>query len=138
MVTRYANHSEMVARVNGGTANPALLDMEASFESEFANRGTLWVGEIDGVVAATQWCVRGRDLPKWYIALKPSDIVIYAISTFDEFRGRGIQPAMMRYIIENEPRGDGDFYCDVFIWNTVALKNTEKVGYRRFASARAK
>lgn len=107
--------------------------MKAHFAHEFDGNGVLWVGLIDGQMAASQWSVRGRYRSQWFIPLAPDDIVIFAASTRNAFRGRGIHPAMIRYIMEHEGDDRVGIYADTQVWNNVARRNIEKAGYRAFA-----
>ena len=108
------------------------------FRAEFARDGVLWIGQVDGRFAATQWSRRGRYLPDWYIELKPDDIVSYSASTETQYRGRGILPAMLRHVIESEPVGLGEFHCDIFEWNVASLRAFDKAGYREIARVSGK
>lgn len=110
----------------------------AGLETEVDRGGVLWLGTIGGELAATQFSIRGSKMPGWYVPLQPNDIVIYAAGTLNAFRGRGIHPAMIRHIMENEPREGGEVYCDALVWNTVAQRNIEKAGYRPIAKSRLK
>jgi hypothetical protein len=129
-VTRYETLDAIPPAVRE-TVEPDVRErLWSEFASEFANGGVLWIGQIGGTLAASQWCIRGSRLGPWYVPLQPNDLVIYAAGTQNAFRGRGIHPAMIRYIMEHEPHDGGAIYCDALAWNVVAQKNIEKAGYR--------
>lgn len=132
-VDRYERIEEVPARLWQAMDREEASSMRAHFADEFANHGVVWIGVIDGQMAASQWSALGRFRDGWFVDLKPDDIVIYAASTRNAFRGRGIHPAMIRHIIENERDGGVDVYADTQVWNNVARRNIEKAGYRAFA-----
>jgi RimJ/RimL family protein N-acetyltransferase len=117
---------------------PASARTEAPVEREhidhgFANGGVFWIAYIGEHIAGFQWSVRGRFVKKYSVNLDPDDLVIYGAVTFNAFRGRGIHPATIRHIIENEATDDVDVYCDTAEWNVVAQRNIEKSGFRAIA-----
>lgn len=106
------------------------------FQEQFDAGGTLYVGTIKARMAAFQWSIKGSRLKQWFVPLRPEDVVIYAASTFNMFRGRGIHSAMIRHIIEREDGAGIEIYCDTTAWNTVAQRNIEKAGYRKLTIIR--
>jgi hypothetical protein len=69
-------------------------------EAEFRNGAVEWIGFMDGMLAATAFSIRGRNLKRWYAPLSPDDLVIYATDTLNAFRGCGIHPAIIRAVID--------------------------------------
>lgn len=107
---------------------------------EFAQQGRLWIGRVNGEVAAYQWVRLGCHIPHWFVALEPQDAVIFNTATCAAFRGQGIAPAMMVQIIREIAAGGGRTYIDCKVWNRPAIRGVEKSGFKQigvFAPLRA-
>lgn len=113
-------------RMDGAEAR----DLQAQFANEFGRNAVLWIAEIGGEMAGSQWTAEGRHRPDWFIPLGPGDLVLYAVSTRSGFRGRGVHAALMRHIIAQALAAGVAIYCDVAVWNGVARRNSERVGFR--------
>lgn len=111
-------------------------DLRKLLRDEFASGGVLWIGYIDGEFAAFRWTIRARHLKRWYVALEPDDVVVYAGRTRHLFRGRGIQPAFFRHIIEALQDSRTTIYCDAEKWHTVTQRNIQRAGFRPIATRR--
>jgi ribosomal protein S18 acetylase RimI-like enzyme len=103
-------------------------------QRELADHGVMWMALLDGKLAGFLWSRKGRHIPKWFVPLKEDDLQFFAATTFDEFRGRGIAPAMMRYIMDQEMQGRGTAYVDCAQWNNPAARFFEKAGFTRIAT----
>lgn len=104
-----------------------------TLRDEMSRRGVLWLASIEGELAAFQWSRRGRDITHWYIPVDPADVLIFSTVTFESFRGHGIAPLMMRYIIAEELAGDpgARALVDCKEWNARAARFIQKAGFRR-------
>ncbi|HEV8607744.1 MAG TPA: GNAT family N-acetyltransferase [Tepidisphaeraceae bacterium] len=101
---------------------------------ELAAHGVMWMALMDGKLAGFLWSRKGRHVPKWFVPLGDDDLQFFAAVTFDEFRGRGIAPAMMRYIMQQEMNGRGAAYVDCAQWNAPAARFFEKAGFSRMGT----
>ena len=104
------------------------------FHRELADHGVMWLAIVDGRLGGYLWSRKGKFVPKWFVPLNEEDLQFFAAVTFDEFRGRGIAPALMRYIMQQEMSGRGMAYVDCAQWNTSAARFFEKAGFTRIAT----
>jgi len=103
-------------------------------QRELADHGVMWMALFDGKLAGFLWSRKGKFIPRWFVPLAEDDLQFFAASTFDEFRGRGIAPALMRYIMQHEMNGRGTAYVDCAQWNKPAARFFEKAGFTRIAT----
>jgi GNAT superfamily N-acetyltransferase len=104
------------------------------FRRELADHGVMWLAVVDGKFGGHLWSRKGKYVPKWFVPLNEEDLQFFAAVIFDEFRGRGIAPALMRYIMKQEMNGRGTAYVDCAQWNTPAARFCEKAGFKRIAT----
>lgn len=100
---------------------------------ELDERGVLWLGLEHDRVAAIQWSKQGEHIRNWFVSLNVNDIVIFATTTFQAYRGKRIAPYMMRSIIEVEVRDNCDAYVDCKVWNKSAESGILRAGFKRIA-----
>jgi ribosomal protein S18 acetylase RimI-like enzyme len=101
---------------------------------ELADHGVMWLAVVDTKFAGYLWSRKGKYIPKWFVPLKEEDLQFFAATTFEEFRGRGIAPTLMRYIMQQEMNGRGKAYVDCVQWNKPAARFFEKAGFTRIAT----
>jgi len=101
----------------------------AQIRQNFATGAVFWLGLIDNRVVAYQWTRRGSKTKRYLVNILPQDIVIYATATFPQWRGKGIYPAMMQYIIEKELAGHGTAYVNCKVWNKPSIRGIIKAGF---------
>jgi ribosomal protein S18 acetylase RimI-like enzyme len=103
-------------------------------QRELADHGVMWMALADGKPAGFLWSRKGKFVPRWFVALGEDDLQFFAASTFPEFRGRGVAPTLMRYIMQQEMNGRGTAYVDCAQWNKPAARFFEKAGFTRIAT----
>lgn len=103
-------------------------------ETEFTNKGVFWQLFVDGECAAREWTRRGDHFNKWFVQLKDEDIVIFAVSTFPEWRGRGLCSLLTKCVITQERCRTGRAYIDVLRWNRASVRAFKKAGFKYIGS----
>lgn len=103
-------------------------------QRELADHGVMWMALIDQKPAGFLWSRKGKFIPRWFVPLSDDDLQFFAASTFPEFRGRGVAPTLMRYIMQQEMNGRGTAYVDCAQWNKPAARFFEKAGFTRIAT----
>lgn len=102
---------------------------------EVRHGAVLWLARIDGRLCGASLSRRGRWFRTWFVPLNPEDLVIFRNRTAPEFRGRGLCPALMNWIIDHEQAGtDARGYVDCRIYNRASIRSIEKAGFRRIAT----
>lgn len=96
----------------------------------------LWVAIKDNKVLGCRLSRRGKNINNWFIELNDNDIIIYRGNTVPEFRGHGLSPAMMQYIIKNELNEGDNAYVDCKIYNYPSIRSITKAGFVKIAKMR--
>jgi len=89
---------------------------------------------LDGRLAGASVSRRGDHFKRWFVPLRPHDVVIFRNRTLPDFRGRGLCPALMRHVMAHELAGDGRAYIDCRVYNKPSICSIEKAGFRRIAT----
>lgn len=132
IISRHERMPDDLATLLAGVDVELRSSIESVMRREFGRKGVLWLGTIDGALAAVRWSKFGRDVQRWYLPLNPDDVVLFGAQTLEAFKGRGIHSAMIRHVVETET-GAGRFLCDIHDWNTVSQRNWLKCGFRPIA-----
>lgn len=91
-----------------------------------------WIGVLEGHVVGTRMSRPGRKFPKrWYVPLKPDDIVIFGGQTWEEYRGMRISPTMINRICTRELQPGGAAYVDCQIWHKSSIRSIQHAGFER-------
>jgi hypothetical protein len=128
-ILKYEEEAAIVA----GYLQQLLAEEGAEFLAQireyFAHGAVLWLGLMNQRVVAYQWSRRGSNTKRYLVQIEPDDIVIFATKTFTDWRGRGINPAMMQYIVEKELAGRGTAFVNCKGWNKASLHGILKAGF---------
>lgn len=77
----------------------------------------------------------GAAIKNWYCPIEPNDIVIYGVTVFTAYRGRGFAPAAY-YSLARKHEGRGAVYIDAEYGNTPARRAIEKAGFELLGISR--
>lgn len=105
-----------------------------TLRNEFRKRSILWLGTVDDEPVGYIWTRRGSGYSRWFIPLNDDDLVLFAMVTMPDWRGRGIAPALVRNLFSNRPSEESKLYGDIPVWNKASIRVSEKAGFRRFAT----
>ena len=132
-IQRVDNWDALAPWLNALSARRTARHLEI-MRQELSERGVMWLALVDGKLAAYLWSRKARFIPNWFVPLAEEDLQFFAATTFEEFRGRGIAPTLMRYIMQHEMNGRGTAYVDCAQWNKPAARFFEKAGFTRIAT----
>ena len=118
----------------GATAANSVERYIESIAVEMRHGATYWVGYLNDGVAGIVMSRSGIHFRRWFVPLNQEDLVLFSAETFPAFRGRGVHPAMLLYIIAQELRPGGRAYIDCKIYNSSAKRTYQKVGFRKIAT----
>jgi RimJ/RimL family protein N-acetyltransferase len=96
----------------------------------------LWVACMGPEIACIALSRTGRHIPRWFLPLRESDIVIFRVNTMPEHRGKGVSPALTQFILANELTTEATAYWDCKIYNRSSIRAAEKAGFSRIAKMR--
>jgi ribosomal protein S18 acetylase RimI-like enzyme len=97
----------------------------------------LWLFKQDGEVAAYGWTLIGKTVVPHYFPLGPNDAHLFDFFVMPKFRGRGINPTLVRHILAQlagEKRRRA--FIEAAEWNTAQLTSLAKTPFQKMGSAR--
>jgi len=133
-IARYADLEEIPKQVLAELVDSHGLPFMDNLRKELAGQAVLWVGLINGRAAGLLLTRLGCHITRWFVPLRDHDLIIFAVGTVAEYRGRGIAPAMMRHTMASELRGDGRAFIDCKVWNKASIRSIQKAGFRWVAT----
>lgn len=103
----------------------------------FAANADLWLIRFEDKLAGYGWTLAGRTLKPHYLPLGKTDLHLFDFLVFPEYRGRGINPALVRHILEQgRAEGLARAYIEATEWNEPQLTSLTKTGFHRLGIAR--
>lgn len=106
-------------------------------EERFAAKATLWLIQSHGRIAGYGWTMVGRTLKPHYYPFGVNDVHLFDFLVFPEYRGRGINPLLVGYILgQCSAEGRTRAYIEVAEWNQSQLTSLRKTGFQYFGVAR--
>lgn len=133
-IARYADLKAIPEQVLAELVDSHGLPFMDNLRKEVAGHAVLWVGLINGHIAGLRLTRLGGHITRWFVPLRDHDLIIFAVGTVTEYRGRGVAPTMMRHTMATELEGDGRAFIDCKIWNKTSLRCIKKAGFRWIAT----
>lgn len=100
---------------------------------ELAMYSTLWVAIVGDRVATAVFTREGRYFKRWFLPLRPTDVVVFRLRTHSDFRGRGLAVSLMRYAMAQTIPGGSSGFVDCRTYNKPSIRCIEKAGFIRVA-----
>lgn len=96
----------------------------------------LWLAKVNGGLAGFGWTIQGRSIKPHFFPLQSGDVHLFDFFVFPEYRGRGINVALVMEILtklgaENVKRA----LIECASWNDAQLRSLNKTAFRRFGMA---
>ena len=103
----------------------------------FAAQAELWLIRCQGVVAAFGWTIKGRTMEPHFVKVSANDWHLFDFFVFPEFRGRGLNPALVVQILQTLSHDNrGRAFIEAAAWNTPQLASLKKTPFRKLGAAR--
>jgi GNAT superfamily N-acetyltransferase len=115
--------------------NPELT--QRNLCERFARGAIIWLARWDGRLAGYGWTLVGSTVEPYYFPFGGNDVHLFDFLVFPEFRGRGVNPALVAHIL-NQMSADHRTraYIEVAEWNQPQLNSLSKTGFRLSGAAR--
>ena len=99
-------------------------------KQELGENATLWVAFVDGRVATTAFTRKGKYFRRWFLDLRPEDVIVFRLNTKPEFRGRGLAPSLIRHVLNSITNLSEHAYIDCRTYNKPSKRCIEKAGFK--------
>jgi ribosomal protein S18 acetylase RimI-like enzyme len=94
----------------------------------FALGASLWLIRFEDKLAGYGWTLQGRTVEPHYFHLGPDDVHLFDFQVFPEYRGRGLNPLLVKYILGSlNAESTGRAFIEAAEWNLpqrASLRNT--------------
>jgi len=137
-VERYTNQTDL---------SPCDLHEITSFwDPELARRrikerfglgASIWLIKVEDNLAGYGWTLQGRTVEPHYFRLGPDDIHLFDFHVFPQYRGRGMNPSLVSYILRSlAAESHGLAFIEAAEWNQAQLASLQKTPFRPLGRAR--
>jgi ribosomal protein S18 acetylase RimI-like enzyme len=115
--------------------NPKLA--QKRMDERFAHGASLWVVLFDGELAGYGWTLRGRTIEPYFLPLGPDDIHFFDFHVFPAYRGRGLNPLLVKHILASlRAEGGGRAWIEAAEWNAPQRSSLQKTPFLRLGLAK--
>lgn len=115
--------------------NPLLF--KRNIKERFELGGSLWLIKSEGRLAGHGWTLQGHTVEPHYSRLGPDDVHLFDFQVFPQYRGRGMNPQLVGYILRSlavECRGRA--FIEAAEWNLPQLASLRNTPFRCLGLAR--
>ena len=115
--------------------NPKLA--RRNIEERFELGASVWLIKVEDNLAGYGWTLQGRTVEPHYFRLGMDDVHLFDFHMFPQYRGRGLNPALVSYILRGlaaECRGRA--FIEAAEWNRAQLASLGRTSFHRLGSAR--
>jgi hypothetical protein len=104
----------------------------------FFQRGAIfWLAKLNGEIAGYHWSLVGGFDGGYGFPMTSKDAVLLSSEVFSEFRGKGVNPAMIQSILNHlKKTGLSRAIISCKVWNTANLRSIPKTPFKRLATFR--
>ena len=128
------NAADMRDIVNFWNPIHALRNIHQRFESG----ASLWLIKEEQVLAGYGWSIRGHTVEPYYFSFSPDDVHLFDFLIFPAYRGRGLNPLLVRYILNTlAAEASGRAFIEVAEWNRQQLLSLGRTPFHCLGSVRA-
>ena len=114
--------------------NPSIRTRELA--NRFAAGSELWLAKVDGKLAGFGWTINAKTIEPYFFPLQRDDVHLFDFYVFPEFRGRGINAAIIMDILH---KLGTEKVCRAHIesaaWNNAQLCSLKKTAFCQYAVA---
>jgi ribosomal protein S18 acetylase RimI-like enzyme len=115
--------------------NPKLA--ARNIKQRFEQGASLWLIKSEGHLAGYGWTLQGQTIEPHYFRLGSDDIHLFNFQVFPQYRGRGVNPLLVRYIVRSlAAECQGRAFIEAAEWNQAQLSSLRRTPFRRLGSAR--
>jgi len=106
-------------------------------KERFELGASLWLIKSKDELAGYGWTLQGRTVEPHYFRLGPDDVHLFDFHVFAQYRGRGMNPSLVSYILRSlAAESHGRAFIEAAEWNQAQLASLRRTPFRRLGSAR--
>jgi GNAT superfamily N-acetyltransferase len=118
------------------TGNWAPAIVRRRMAARFDRGASLWEFKVGEKLAGYGWSLAGGSMESHFFPLQPDDVHLFDFYVFPEFRGRGINPLLVNYILsrlklENKDRA----FIEAAEWNVAQLSSLGRTPFQLVGKA---
>jgi GNAT superfamily N-acetyltransferase len=103
----------------------------------FAKGASLWLVRAEGQLAGYGWTLVADTMEPHYVSLGPEDVHLFDFLVFPDFRGRGINPALVVHVLETVAgEGKRRALIEAAEWNTAQLSSLRRTPFQKLGVVR--
>jgi hypothetical protein len=107
-----------------------------NIKARFDKGGSLWLIKSEGQLAGYGWTLQGNTVEPHYFRLGPDDIHLFDFQVFPQYRGQGMNPVLVRYILRSLAEDcRGRAFIEAAEWNQQQLASLKRTPFRRLGLA---
>jgi len=115
--------------------NPDLA--RRNVKERFGLGASLWLIKLEDNLAGYGWTLQGSTVEPHYFRLGSDDIHLFDFHVFPQYRGRGVNPSLVTYILGSlAVESHGRAFIEAAEWNHAQLASLRRTPFRRLGSAR--
>lgn len=108
--------------------NPRLANQ--NIRERFEKGASLWLIECNNQLAGYGWTLQGRTIEPYYFPLAPDDMHLFDFYVFPEYRGRGVNPSLIGWILNDLATTCASrAFIEVAEWNKAQLSSLQKTPF---------
>ena len=116
--------------------NPKLASR--NIRERFGKGASLWLVECEGRLVGYGWTLQGGTIEPYYFPLAQDDVHLFDFHVFPDYRGRGINPCLVSFILESlADNCHGRAFIEAAEWNEAQLSSLRKTSFRCLGAAKA-
>ena len=109
---------------------------ERNIKRRFQLGASLWLIKSEGHLAGYGWTLRGQTVEPHYFRLGPDDVHLFDFQVFPQYRGRGLNPLLVGYILRSlAVESQGRAFIEAAEWNQPQLASLRNTPFRRLGLA---
>jgi ribosomal protein S18 acetylase RimI-like enzyme len=114
--------------------NPGLA--QRNIKERFDLGASLWLIKFENRLAGYGWTLQGRTVEPHYFRLGPDDVHFFDFHVFPQYRGRGLNPFLVSYILRRlAAECKGRAFIEAAEWNQAQLVSLQRTPFHRLGSA---
>jgi len=115
--------------------NPDLA--RRNLKERFELGASLWFIKCEDNLAGYGWTLQGRTVEPHFFRLGPDDVHLFDFHVFAQYRGRGMNPSLVSYILRSlAAESHGRAFIEAAEWNQAQLVSLPKTPFRPLGWAR--